>query len=473
MSKSHSLVIVEKDSDSFIFKISGCIKGLILNLLVFFPSIALFSYSFLIDHTLMMFLILIITCFNVIYLISMKFTGPGYITSKASIRKGSESLNMSDDIHSKTASSKKDYEYPTDYWMEIDLKDVSILKDFKKTVLDSEISINTGTSLAEHTESPNSSPKTTEKQECQNQPQTISGLKNDKLQDGLSQVKKEKMKTKSKKKSQSQKGLCDLNDCLKANQMKYFKIKGKSGRQAIMNVCVNCLIVNFENNKHCFDCNKCVKFFDHHNKFLNICIGKKNLHLFVQFLFLNWGYFCCLLAIMIHYLLQWLVISEFILFNKNNEIQPSHSETQQSFFSNLTLPNSHTVVESPLYDHRKSVKELISNSSVFGLKRDFSLKTHADYRSFQKNVSSEFFKNSVFLDNEFDDNSNLICILSIFLIAVLSIYFFYFSYLCLLYIRLLGKNIPSCDFNSKVDSNIRFSFKVFFKKLFCTFKYNK
>ena len=36
--------------------------------------------------------------------------------------------------------------------------------------------------------------------------------------------------------------------------------------------------------KHCIICNKCIEGFDHHCYWVNNCIGKENLYLFVSFI---------------------------------------------------------------------------------------------------------------------------------------------------------------------------------------------
>jgi hypothetical protein len=51
----------------------------------------------------------------------------------------------------------------------------------------------------------------------------------------------------------------------------------------IKNHCPVCLVKNV-NNKHCHFCNKCIEEFDHHCFWINNCIGKNNMTLFLLFI---------------------------------------------------------------------------------------------------------------------------------------------------------------------------------------------
>ena len=60
------------------------------------------------------------------------------------------------------------------------------------------------------------------------------------------------------------------------------------------NICVKCRIEKAEKTVHCIVCNGCVKEFDHHCSWLNICINKENLqwfrgflYIFIAYIFLN------------------------------------------------------------------------------------------------------------------------------------------------------------------------------------------
>jgi hypothetical protein len=52
------------------------------------------------------------------------------------------------------------------------------------------------------------------------------------------------------------------------------------------NICVKCRTPKDDNTVHCIVCNGCVRYFDHHCSWLNICISKKNLGWFRGFLYL-------------------------------------------------------------------------------------------------------------------------------------------------------------------------------------------
>ena len=394
----------------------------------------------------------------------MKIIGPGYIYSKKKFRKQSESDIVSDDAQSKTTSSKKDFEMEVDdYWMSIDHKDVSILKDFRKTGIDSEFKQDNDHSITSqptnkdtvdiHTNLGNEESIKSQKEVIHHIPSPVPHSDMDRVrQDKLN---KQLLKIKNKQ------------------TVKYLKIQGNSGREAIMNICSKCLIVNFENNKHCLDCRKCVKFFDHHNKILNVCIGKNNIHFFVQFLLLNWGYILSLLIMMIHYLLQWILISEFILINKDNEFQPNPSEV-----SSIHVNKSHLVSGNTLSDLKSSnqivnkhLSNMIASTNYFKLNPELNLKNETNFNTFKSVVTKNFLNSLFFSKNDVDINSNLVCILSIFLVSILLLYFFYLSYLLFVYVQLLGKNISRSEYPQKTWKSTQFSYKIFFQKLFGQFNY--
>ena len=52
------------------------------------------------------------------------------------------------------------------------------------------------------------------------------------------------------------------------------------------NICIKCRTPKDDNTVHCIVCNGCVRDFDHHCSWLNICISKKNLGWFRGFLYL-------------------------------------------------------------------------------------------------------------------------------------------------------------------------------------------
>jgi hypothetical protein len=52
------------------------------------------------------------------------------------------------------------------------------------------------------------------------------------------------------------------------------------------NICIKCRIPKDDTTIHCIVCNGCVREFDHHCSWLNICICKKNLGWFRGFLYL-------------------------------------------------------------------------------------------------------------------------------------------------------------------------------------------
>jgi hypothetical protein len=373
---------------------------------------------------------------------------------------------VSDDAQSKTTSSKKDFEMELDdYWMSIDSKDVSILKDFRKTGIDVELKGEKDTKQIQRKNLVGDDSMDIEEGErnlgneesIRNQKQiSISTSNPDHEKLVVGNLKKQLLKIKNKQ------------------TVKYLKIQGNSGREAIMNICGKCLIVNFENNKHCFDCRKCVKFLDHHNKILNVCIGRDNLHFFVQFLILNWGYILSLLIIMVHYLLQWILISEFILINKDNDFQPGNSQD-----SSLNLNNSASIFDTNFSEIKasnqmvkKHLSNVISSTNYFNLNPELNLKNKENFNTFKTVVTKNFLNSLFFSKNNVDDNSNLVCILTIFLVAILCLYFFYLSYLVILYVQLLGKNIPRSEYPQKIWISKPFSFKVFFQKLFGKFNYH-
>lgn len=59
-----------------------------------------------------------------------------------------------------------------------------------------------------------------------------------------------------------------------------------------MNYCGNQQLFRYESSKHCKLCMKCVQGFDHHCRWLNMCIGERNYKIF--FVFLSDTYFLLL-----------------------------------------------------------------------------------------------------------------------------------------------------------------------------------
>ena len=56
------------------------------------------------------------------------------------------------------------------------------------------------------------------------------------------------------------------------------------------NICVKCRTAKNEKTVHCIVCNGCVRDFDHHCSWLNICINKENINWFRAFLYLFLAY---------------------------------------------------------------------------------------------------------------------------------------------------------------------------------------
>ena len=81
--------------------------------------------------------------------------------------------------------------------------------------------------------------------------------------------------------------------------------------------CIKCDIFKPVRTRHCNTCNKCVLRFDHHCPWTGNCIGKKNLKVFIQFLFyLSFSFIFFSITQMISYL---------IVLKNNVQIQ-KHSE---------------------------------------------------------------------------------------------------------------------------------------------------
>ncbi|OMJ93480.1 hypothetical protein SteCoe_3603 [Stentor coeruleus] len=53
-------------------------------------------------------------------------------------------------------------------------------------------------------------------------------------------------------------------------------------------ICPDCGIVKVPRSRHCHQCHRCVKKFDHHCQWMNNCIGAKNLGVFYMFLLILW-----------------------------------------------------------------------------------------------------------------------------------------------------------------------------------------
>lgn len=54
-------------------------------------------------------------------------------------------------------------------------------------------------------------------------------------------------------------------------------------------ICPDCKIIKFKRSRHCHQCHRCVKKFDHHCQWLNNCIGARNLGVFYTFIILLWA----------------------------------------------------------------------------------------------------------------------------------------------------------------------------------------
>ena len=53
----------------------------------------------------------------------------------------------------------------------------------------------------------------------------------------------------------------------------------------LKNICPWCINIMDENTHHCFLCNKCFKYQEFHDVYLNNCIGKNNFDLYMNFLY--------------------------------------------------------------------------------------------------------------------------------------------------------------------------------------------
>ena len=83
-------------------------------------------------------------------------------------------------------------------------------------------------------------------------------------------------------------GYCKNLELLKKgkNLLKLLVEKGENLKE----YCPYCCIKNKENIKHCIICNKCVFKLSHHCFWINKCIGKKNLIIYMLFLFFSYNY---------------------------------------------------------------------------------------------------------------------------------------------------------------------------------------
>ena len=68
-------------------------------------------------------------------------------------------------------------------------------------------------------------------------------------------------------------------------------------------ICPDCKIIKVPRSRHCHQCHKCVKKFDHHCQWLNNCIGAKNIGIFYIFIIVLWvniiiGFFLCISTFM-------------------------------------------------------------------------------------------------------------------------------------------------------------------------------
>lgn len=53
-------------------------------------------------------------------------------------------------------------------------------------------------------------------------------------------------------------------------------------------ICSDCRIIKISRSRHCHQCHRCVKKFDHHCQWINNCIGGKNLGFFYTFISALW-----------------------------------------------------------------------------------------------------------------------------------------------------------------------------------------
>lgn len=439
MNDTDSSFIIPEKSASCLGSFNRKVWKALTLILAFVPSILGLVLSVLLRNLPLVILVASLTSLLLVYLGLMSFKGPGHVVSLETLRKESISDVGSDDIQSKTASSKTEYEASPQFWMEINSKDVSILEDFKTHL----VRRNSGRQKQ----------KTLEPSDVENQRERDNSGSKGKASRRISlgapkpSMRNTDLEEEKREPTKNKEDVVRQLVRKKKRKLKerYLKIQGNSGKEAMINICTKCRIINFENNKHCFNCDKCVKFFDHHSRVLDVCIGQKNLHLYFQFIFLYWGFLLSFLILVISLLLKWLTISEYVLVNKDNHFQPSrtpfHLDTSGS--TGLLAQNP----ESSLHpqNHIQGNGRLLEGADLL-------------------------LMNSLQFSQIAGDNfTNLVCGFCIFILIACSIYFFYLSYLVLVYVELLGKNIPASEYSRKLSDSRTFSFKVFFQKVFGTF----
>ena len=64
-------------------------------------------------------------------------------------------------------------------------------------------------------------------------------------------------------------------------------MKQKEVKINLIKYCPKCLVRRAKNLRHCVICDQCCEGFDHHCYWVNNCIGKKNYHYFIAFLFFS------------------------------------------------------------------------------------------------------------------------------------------------------------------------------------------
>jgi hypothetical protein len=73
------------------------------------------------------------------------------------------------------------------------------------------------------------------------------------------------------------------------NDEKKTFLKLVEGKVNISEYCPDCVVKKTDTSKHCLICDTCIEGFDHHCYWVNNCIGKRNLHLFIAFIVFTIG----------------------------------------------------------------------------------------------------------------------------------------------------------------------------------------